>query len=130
MAQYDIKIAKGDGTSKILIDRVSDYEVASVTRFAKKPIVNKDTPTIDDDAWENDSREYFFNGYVTTANMKLLQTRKELHEEIRIFEENDVGSDVKIDDGWITKLHFQWRGAENWFFPWFMSITIISNEKA
>jgi len=128
MAEYDIKIAKADGTEKILIDRCKEYETVSVSIYAKKPIINKAMPTIDDDAWVAKPRVYHFEGNVTDANRKLLQTRKELHAEVRISEENAVGTDVKIDDGWIISLEFVWQGERDYTYPWYVTIEIISEE--
>jgi len=119
-----IEIAEADGSNAIEIDRCKDIDEVSVTRFAKKPIRNKDSPTVDDDAYVGDPMKYVITGFVTDTHRRNLEARKEAHNEVRILEDS-----VKVDDGFIIKLKARWRGGENTNYPWFVTVTIISYEK-
>jgi len=118
-----VEIAEADGSNAIEIDGCQEFEVVSVITFGKKPIVNKDAPTIDDDAYVGEPRKYVISGYVTDTHRRNLEARKEAHDEVRILEDS-----VKTDDGFIVKLKSQWRGYENDDNPWYVTITIISYE--
>lgn len=118
-----IEIAEADGSNAIEIDRCKDIDVVSVTKFAKKPIRNKDAPTVDDD-YAGEPMKYIISGFVSGNHRRNLEARKEDHDEVRILEDS-----VKVDDGFIIKLKLRWRGGENTAYPWFVTITIISNEK-
>lgn len=132
MAQYDIKISQNAGANKITIDRCRDFEVLSVTTFGKISLVNYSTPVVSDDAYVVEPREYVIGGYVTTANRVLLEARKETYAEVEIWEgvDDNPANDIKIDDGYIIDLKSEYAGQENWSYPWYVTITIISNVNA
>lgn len=118
-----VEIAEADGSNAIEIDGCDEFEIVSVTTFGNKPIVNKDSPTIDDDAYVGEPRKYIISGYVTDTNRRGLESLKEAHDEVRILEDS-----VKTDDGFIISLKSKWRGYRNNDYPWYVTITIISYE--
>lgn len=118
-----VEIADDGGGNDVEINRCQEFEVVSITVYAKKPIKDKDIPTIDDDAWVAEPKKYIIGGYVTAANRRSLELKKQAHDKIQIEED-----DVVTDDGYIIGLKSEWRGQENYAYPWYVTITIISSD--
>lgn len=119
-----VEIADDGGANPVEIQRCKEIEVISIITFPKKPIVSKSTPTIDDDAWTGEPREYVIEGYITPTNRLDLEAKKEAYAKIQIEED-----DIVVDDGYIISLKSEWRGQENYEYPWYISIKIMSSDK-